>query len=248
MRSDLLNFARDLSRGMLHLLYPNLCWACGKALPLEDCSFCPSCHYDLTTDPHLTCPRCSSTVGPFANLEKGCPSCRKESLAFDRALRLSTYDDLLRDVILRMKLHSGEGLAEVMGRLWAEQASSKLLQFDADLVVPIPLHWFRRWRRGYNQAETLARAVAHKLSLPISPRCLCRIRNTPKQSLATSPQARRENVRGAFRVRKYIDVKDKTILLIDDVMTTGSTASEAARVLKKAGAARVAVAVLAHGH
>jgi ComF family protein len=146
-----------------------------------------------------------------------------------------------------MKHHTGEELAEVLGLLWAERDRPRLLELRPDVVVPVPLHWWRRWTRGYNQAETVARSVARKLALPCMPRCLCRVRNTPFQTRAASPQARQDNVRGAFRARRHIDLTGKKVLLIDDVLTTGSTAGEAARTLKHAGAARVIVAVLAHG-
>lgn len=238
----------SLFHGTLQLLYPKLCWACGVLLAQEQDYFCYPCHNALTLDPHTTCPRCSSTVGAFTHLDNGCPTCRQAGFAFERAVRLGSYDGLLRDLILRMKMQTGEGLAEVMGQLWSGVSLSKLLQLKADLVVPIPLHWYRRWRRGYNQAETLARALAQKLSLPCLPRCLRRIRNTPKQTLQTSPSERRDNVRGAFRVRRGIALTGKRVLLIDDVLTTGATASEAARTLRKAGAASVAVGILAHGH
>jgi ComF family protein len=155
---------------------------------------------------------------------------------------------LLREVILRLKQATGEGLAEVIGRLWVEHATEKLRQLKADVVIPVPLHWFRHWRRGYNQAETLAAAAAQGLRLPCLPRCLRRIRNTPKQTLQSAPSQRRANVRGAFVARQSRALAGKRVLLIDDVLTTGATASEAARALRSAGAASVAVAVLAHGH
>jgi ComF family protein len=115
------------------------------------------------------------------------------------------------------------------------------------VVVPVPLHWWRHWRRGYNQAETLARAVAAGLGLPCWPRCLRRIRNTPQQTLQSSPTSRQANVHGAFAPRPGYRMAGKRVLLVDDVLTTGATASEAARALRRGGAGSVAVAVLAHG-
>ena len=114
----------------------------------------------------------------------------------------------------------------------------------SDLVAPVPLHWRRTWWRGYNQAAAVAEQLARMIGVPSSRRCLRRIRHTPQQ-LQPSAAARRENVRGAFRVRRGANVVGKRILLVDDVMTTGSTASEASRTLREAGAVEVAVAVLA---
>jgi ComF family protein len=163
---------------------------------------------------------------------------------FESVLRLGPYDGLLRDVVLRLKHANGEGLAELVGALWAEHAAPRLRQLGADVVIPVPLHWWRRLQRGYNQSESLARALADHLQLPCRPRWLRRFRHTPRQTVQT-PAQRWDNVRGVFRARPQ--VKGKTVLLIDDVLTTGGTASEAARALRAAGASRVVVAVLAHG-
>jgi ComF family protein len=153
---------------------------------------------------------------------------------------------LLREVVLRLKNQRDEGLAELVAEVWAEHAGPRLRELCTDLVIPVPLHWRRRWERGYNQSEALARAVASYLRLPCRPGWLRRIRNTPMQTQQTAA-GRRENVRGAFKATWRARLTDKAVLLIDDVLTTGSTASEAARALHDAGAKRVTVAVLAHG-
>jgi ComF family protein len=136
-------------------------------------------------------------------------------------------------------------LAEVLADTWASHAGAALRATGAEVVVPVPLHWWRRLRRGYNQSEALARILAARLGLPCRPRWLRRTRPTPWQTDQTSPALRRENVRGAFGARPSRALGGKTILLVDDVMTTGSTASEAARALKAAGAGPVIAAVLA---
>jgi ComF family protein len=243
----LANAARSLGQGALQLLYANLCWGCGAALRPDQNHFCDTCRHTLSTDPHETCPRCSSTIGPFSDTHDGCPACRGQPFAFDRTFRLGPYEGVLRELILKMKHHSGEVLAELLGELWATQLTPRL-GTRVDEVVPIPLHWWRRLRRGYNQSATLARAVARRVQAPLRTRWLWRSRNTPRQSHQFSPEARRENVRGAFRLGAGVDVRGKAILLVDDVMTTGATASEAARPLRSAGANQVLVAVLAHGH
>jgi ComF family protein len=164
--------------------------------------------------------------------------------AFERVVRLGPYDGILREAILRLKNLAGEGLAEVLGGLWAEHDTTRLRELGADVVIPIPLHWLRRWTRGYNQSEALAQPLAVGLHLPCRPGWLRRIRSTPQQTQQT-PSHRKINVKGAFQGRPRTGLAGKTVLLVDDVMTTGSTASEAARALRQAGAARVVVAVLA---
>jgi ComF family protein len=167
--------------------------------------------------------------------------------AFDQAIRLGYYEGLLREVILQMKHASGEGLAELLAELWTERDLARFRALGAEVVVPVPLHWLRRWRRGYNQSEALARVVADRLGIPCWPHGLRRVRNTPIQP-SQSLAARRDNVRGAFQAGRAARWQGRAVLLIDDVMTTGSTADEAARALRDAGASRVSVAVLARSH
>jgi ComF family protein len=176
-----------------------------------------------------------------------CSRCRDEPFRFDAAVRLGPYDGLLRDAVLRMKYHTGEGLAELLGELWADHDGAALRALGADLVVPVPLHWRRRWLRGYNQSEALAYGLAVRLRLPCGAFGLRRIRATPMQTAQTLA-SRRENVRGAFAAARDHRLAGKTVLLVDDVMTTGATASEAARALRSAGAERVVVAVFARAH
>jgi len=167
-------------------------------------------------------------------------------------LRMGPYqqaapaENVLRAVILRLKHKGGQGLAEVIGRLWARTMAPRLTALAPQLVVPVPLHWRRRWTRGFNQSETLARALAAELKIPCRPWALRRTRPTPQQTLSTIAQ-RRDNVRGAFAARNVSGIAGKTVVLVDDVMTTGATASEAARALRKLQTARIVVAVLAHG-
>jgi ComF family protein len=231
-----------LGRGLAHLLVPGCCHACGEPLPPDVDQFCPPCRAALFTDPFATCPRCAATVGPHAVTDGRCRLCRDESFGFERVLRLGLYDGALRELVLRVKHAENENLAELVAELWAEQAADAFRALSVQAVVPVPLHWRRRWTRGYNQAAAIAYGLAHRLALPREPGWLRRLRHTPTQT-AQSLSGRRENVRGAFQAAR--SVGGKAILLVDDVMTTGATADEASRALRRAGAARVCVAVLA---
>jgi ComF family protein len=236
----------ELARGVGQLVFPNACLICD--VPEADRAdfrhgLCNNCRTALATDPFPACPWCAATVGPHTDTSDGCVACRGDALGFDAAVRLGPHDGRLRDAVLRMKSAAGEGLAEMVGRVFWEAAGDRLHTAGVQVVVPVPLHWRRRWRRGYNQAAAVARELAAGLRV----RCvgaLCRVRNTPPQ-VGTSAAARRENVRGAFRITHARAVTSRVVLLVDDVMTTGSTAGEAARTLREAGAARVVVAVLA---
>lgn len=244
MLGPVVQTGRTLLRGLLDLLYPGVCPACGQSL--SDGACCPSCWSSLTTDPFPSCPRCAATVGPFAAGPDGCSRCGGVAFHFDQALRQGPHDGPLRELILQMKYRGGDTVAEFLGRVWAAHVEVRLRALAADLVVPVPLHWGRQWQRGHNQSEILARSLAERLGLPCPRRWLRRIRNTPKQA-GNPPTFRSENVKGAFEATAGAQLRDRTVLLVDDVMATGSTCSEAARALKKAGAARVIAVVLSHG-
>jgi ComF family protein len=234
----------DLLTGLRHLVYPACCLLCGRPLPGGQAHFCGACREALFTDSIPCCPRCAGSIGPFAVVGGRCRACRQERFSFEQVVRLGPYDGLLREVILRLKHQRGEGMAELLGECWGEHAASQFEALHADVIVPVPLHWLRRWRSGYNQSAALSRGLAMRLHLPCHSSWLRRVRNTPQQTSQT-PAGRKANVRGAFRARHGTAVKGRSILLVDDVMTTGATASEAARALRAAGASRVVAAVLA---
>ncbi len=240
-------FVQTLVSGLTQLLYPSNCWACGLLTHDKTPLFCDACEKALTVDPHPTCPRCSSTVGPHSVLAGGCPECRGESFGFDEVIRLGPYKGELREVVLRMKHANGEDLAEAMAALWAASLGSRLRTLAPDVVIPIPLHWTRRWQRGFNQSAILADGLAKALNVPCKPSWLKRRRATPHQTAQQSGASRRDNVKKAFHAKEALPLKGRTVLLVDDVLTTGATASEAAKALRPHRPAKIVVAVLAHG-
>lgn len=237
----------SLLQGFAQLVYPNHCWVCGVLKTDQENPACASCLPHLIHDPFPTCPRCSSTVGPHVILDGGCPFCRNESYAFDGALRMARYDGLLRDVILRMKCWTGEELTQVIGALWARQMVPRLRPLHPDVVIPVPLHWTRQWRRGFNQSAILASCLARELSVPCAIHVLRRLRRTDEQKRLPTGAARRENVRHAFHAHAGGDLRGKAILLVDDVLTSGATASESARALRIHRPSSIHAVVMAHG-
>ncbi len=158
-------------------------------------------------------------------------------------MRLGVYEEQLAWAVLRMKHAANEWLAELLGERWAELHRSRFLSLGVDALVPVPLHWRRRLQRGYNPSAALAWGLGRLLHVPCWYHVLKRIRPTKDQKVFNSFTERVNNVKGAFWANSV--VRGKHLLLVDDVMTTAATASEAAKALKKAGAFRVTVAVLA---
>jgi ComF family protein len=240
----LLHAGRYFLTGARDLVYPGCCSLCAEPLPADQSHFCALCKQSVFTDPHPACPRCGGTIGPYAIIEGRCRACRDESFRFGHVVRLGIYDGLLREVILLLKRQSGEGLAELLGECWAENRDAELRALQVDAVVPVPLHWLRRFRRGYNQSAALGRGLSARLGVSCRPNWLRRIRNTPPQTRQT-PAGRKANVRGAFLASGGAAMKGRSLLLVDDVMTTGATADDAARAFLEVGARVVHVAVLA---
>lgn len=237
----------ELVRGVGQLILPNACLVCaapeGNRTDFRH-GLCNDCRRAVTHDPNAVCPWCAATVGPHSDVSEGCIACRSRALGFDAAVRLGPYDGRLREAVLRMKSVAGEGLAESLGRLFGGVARSRLRDAGVEVVVPVPLHWRRWWSRGYNQAEAVAQEVASTLGVEFSPRALKSVRHAPQHAQPTA-SARAANVKGAFRAGTAASVVGRTVLLVDDVMTTGSTTGECARVLRAAGARRIVVGVLA---
>jgi ComF family protein len=228
------------------LVFPWSCSLCGVAG--SNGPFCPSCRRELLERSALTaasaCPRCAMQVGPFADLQRGCSECRGRSLGFDAALALGPYEGAIKDLCLQLKHERNAWLATCLGDLLVEGRREAVSHLPADAwVVPVPLHWWRHWRRGYNQAEALARGLSRRLDLPIY-RPLRRVRATPRLA-PMGPTERGQALRKAFRARPRPQLRGRTVLLVDDILTTGATCGEAARELKRAGAARVIALVIA---
>jgi ComF family protein len=242
----MLDVLRKSGRAAFDLIYPPTCQLCQLQFGNEHEAehFCAHCCRELTHDPFLTCPRCALSVGPGVDVTDGCPTCRGRRFHFERTIRLGRYESHLRDAVLRMKHQEGETLAETLGLLFAKSRMKELSEWKPDVIIPVPLHWWKRFKRGYNQSETLARSLSNVMGVPYQPRWLRRTRSTIEQS-QLSATARRENLKGVFQMSRRASVRDLRILLVDDVLTTGATSdSAAACVLKNKGAA-VACAIVA---
>jgi ComF family protein len=182
---------------------------------------------------------------PFANEypldEQGrCSLCRQGLNGFDAAYAFGFYEDELRALIQLFKYGKVQPLARMFGDLLA-QALPRERKFD--MVAPMPMHWRRRWQRGFNQADLLAREIGRRTGLPV--RNIARRKRATVQQAGLTSAKRRANVSGAFEIRRSERVKGRSILLVDDVLTTGATAGACARALKAAGASSVSILTVA---
>jgi len=235
-----------MARGGWRLVFPPHCIACRAQMPddADDGPLCPTCLERLAPISWPGCRRCGGHTSGFNLQRDRCPQCENVRLWFDAATALGSYHAGLNELILRMKRPASDAVSVALGRFLARRRRDWLLEHPADLIVPIPMFWARRFRRGTNSPEILAGCLAKSLGIPIRRRLLVRRRNTAPQ-MDLPPSRRFQNMRGAFRARPSGALKNARVLLVDDVLTTGATASEAAKVLKQAGAAWVGVIVVA---
>jgi len=229
---------------LFSLLFPDDCRICKQ--PLREVSRVPVCRACLSAPEPLAAEYfCTSCRTPFQNAfpldEQGrCALCRAGLRAFDFAYSFGAYEGTLRDLIHLYKYSRMRPLARPLTDLLAS-ALPRDQRFDA--IVPVPLHWRRRWERGFNQSDLLARMLARRCGIPLL-RALARRRSTRAQAGLVGAR-RRQNVAGAFAVKRPDRIRGLRVLLIDDVMTTGATANACASVLKRAGVVSVSLLTLA---
>ena len=247
---------RRAAESLFSVLFPSDCRIC--SVPLLNISrlpVCPECLASIHPVQGNVCSICGERVlSAYADFDddglRRCPVCRRVERPFERAVAYGSYDGGLRELIHLLKYNGVRPAANVLGRMLAEAFARLEGDFEQPtvLVVPVPLYKSKRGQRGFNQAELISRAAvklfrrAERLCLTRD--VLLRTRDTHSQIGLTSLQ-RRENMRGAFSVARAVEVTGREILLVDDVYTTGTTASECARVLRRAGAAKVWVATVA---
>ena len=240
---------RSLAEGLFAAFFPSDCRLCGSPLTnISRLPVCPGCIQAIEPIAGATCSRCGESllrIGDDAAPEL-CGQCQGGRPAYEKAVAYGAYDGGLRELIHLLKYEQVTPAAAVLGGMLA-QAIAKLRLEGAIVVVPVPLHRSKRRQRGFNQSELIVRTALKKLPelhATLDPKVLERVRATVSQIGLTRPQ-RKENLRGAFRVAHPSTVKGTSVLLVDDVFTTGTTISECARVLRRAGAEHVWIATVA---
>ena len=217
---------------VLDFALPPRCGGCGTIVDEVD-SFCADCWRKLEFLGAGGCSRCGLPLrATDADL---CAACIAKPPRLDRIRSAVVYDDISRSIAMRLKYGRKVALARTMSRYMRPLLGDFP---DGALFVPVPLHRSRLWNRGFNQSAIVARELSRRTGLPVDVEALARIRATPPLKGMTMKQ-RRRTVAGAFRATAGAELRGRTVVLVDDVLTTGSTANACARALKRAGAARV---------
>jgi ComF family protein len=230
-----------IGRGFVDIVLPPRCLACGETVEAPD-AVCGKCWGGMTFFAPPWCVGCGLPFPHPMGDDAVCGDCARGRRAWDRARAVFRYDKNSRSLVLGLKHADHTHVANAFGR-WMHRVGGEILT-DADLVVPVPLHWTRLLQRRYNQAALLAHAIRAAGGPPVAADWLVRRRRTPSQG-HLGPMSRERNVRGAFAIHRGRSVARKRVVIVDDVMTTGATADECARVLKRAGAEFVGVLTLA---
>lgn len=236
----------DGRRAFLDLLFPPACSLCGKALREAEtrrgcCQRCCS-HFHFEGRP--VCFRCSAPQPPASPPTDRCYFCRKRRYRFAETRALGLYAGTLREAVLRMKRPGQEALTFALAHLLADDLATRPLAAPPDLLIPTPMHWWRRLQRGINGPELLAEVLSQRLQCDCEPRWVRMRRRTAKQG-TLAPGERLRNLRGALSVHHRAELTGRHVVVVDDVMTSGATAHEMAKVLRRSGAARVSVLVVA---
>lgn len=240
-----LSAARLIWDGALDLIYPPRCFICERD---GSESFCTLCRQQIVP---LHAPFCDRCGMPIAADRLVCPDCESGSEPeFNWSLAAGAYTGVLRTAIHKLKFDGKVAIAQPLGELLADAVAApspaRINPADFDCIVPVPLHPGRRHERGFNQAERIARPISARYGTHLDTVGLRRARRTRSQTNFNRVE-RARNVAGVFETRTPLYFDGQSVMLIDDVLTTGSTLNECAKVIKNAGAKRVVVAAVARG-
>lgn len=241
------NVVKSFVSALFDLIYPPYCLRCYRSLNNETNKYvCQKCLKEvIPVNPSDTCLKCGMFLGPHSGQRLSCHSCQTRYFSFRRVIAFGQYEGILKDLILVYKYGRQKLLAPVFARWLTDRLNNEPEITDKiNLVVPVPLTSAKLKIRGFNQTELVASILAKEFSWPVLTDNLIRTKDTPAQA-SLSRVERVNNLKDAFNIQRPGEFKGKNILVIDDVLTTGATADEVSRILKKAGAKQVYILVLA---
>ncbi len=240
------HWLRSACRPLLDFVFPPQCSLCGVVdyADTSGTAYCSDCVVRLCPEPRNRCDRCAAEMGPFASSRNGCTHCRNRKLRFDSVVCLGMYEDALKQAVLSAKWSFSAVRIRSLGSLLASRQMAVSHEPRIDRVIPIPQHWRQRALRHFNPAAIIAAEIAAQLNVPCDLHILRRVRRTRPQKRVSVGQ-RFDNQLDAFGLKDAHVIQGERLLIVDDVLTTGATCSEAARLLKRSGAKSCSVAVLA---
>jgi competence protein ComFC len=238
--SKLLHSILELKDDLLDFVYPQYCAICKKYLKREEQDVCEVCWNSLVILPESFCAYCKSFFEPGDTKCSLCESAGKtgEDYNISMVRSLGRFDDYYKELIHRFKYGKKIPLGKRLARRLGRTVNDDSVFSESGFLIPVPLHKSRYRERGFNQSEILADEISKATGLSVLKNVLKRKKNTKDQTNLSREQ-REENVRGAFVVNRPEMIKGKNIILVDDVITTGATLNECARMLKQAGAEKV---------
>jgi len=238
---------KNLTATVLNLIYPKNCISCKTGIFDEQNRFflCDDCFEEIAKNLSPFCLKCGVHLDERETEFGICRQCKKRKFYFDRAYSVCIFEGTIKELIHKFKYSNKTVLAKLFSEMIFDFAMNFHIPIsDYDIMLPVPLHSVRLREREYNQCEILAKELQKFFSIAISRNDVMRIRNT-KSQIELNKFARWQNIKGAFKLKNFEKFKDKNVLIIDDLMTTGATASELAGVLKDADAKKVSVLTLA---
>ncbi|MFH1854368.1 MAG: ComF family protein [Candidatus Omnitrophota bacterium] len=233
---------------LINLLYPASCQACGVKTNSFNENICVNCLKKIKNRLPPFCLKCGRQVLGGLESENLCPDCRKSCIYFDKAISVFQYGDTLKELVHNFKYNKITCMVKEFSELTTAFMKQHDIGRNIDIVLSVPMHPARLFKREVNPSDILARNIAKKLGIRYSGTSLIKTKNTCPQN-KLNRHKRIKNIKGSFSLSKRgeTDLRHKNILLVDDLFTTGATVNECARVLKKSGSGRVDVITLARG-
>lgn len=237
-----------LSEYVLNMVYPRRCALCHEIAMPKGQLVCPGCYTKVSVIQEPKCKYCGKKL--MVEEQECCFDCSKrEHTWFEQGVALWDYTDTMRTSIAKFKYHARREYADFYAQEFVREYADYMERLELDAIIPVPVHWTRYIQRGYNQAEVLADRIGRKIGVPVYSDLLLRKRKTIAQKQLDDHQ-RAHNLEGAFMIAKnYINSMDglNSIMIIDDIYTTGSTINACAKTLKKTGVRSVYFGVLCIG-
>lgn len=238
-----IKFIHNIKETILMMLYPIKCPFCGELTGSKYIQACEKCRQKL---PYIRGPRCYKCGKPVSEEEtEYCMDCTKKEHYFTQGISLWSYDESVKKAVYDLKYKNQREFAGYFAKELIKVYYRQIKAWDADAVIPVPIHKKRYRQRGFNQAELVARAISSYMQIPVETDYVVRVKNTKPQK-ELNDKERQKNLKNAFKINQN-GVKLKKVIIVDDIYTTGATVDVVAELLLSAGITNVYVITLCIG-